>query len=294
MDEKGTMRIRQGKLTEQQKIDAAARYLAGETCQQVADAFGVKQCSMWEMLKRRNLTRPTSVTNRRHTLNERAFDTITPESAYWVGFLITDGCLSDASRGSHQILLQVSEKDVEHLHSFKRFLGSDHPISPRQTSKKAGHFGDGLHYVYNVRACGLAAPLIRYGVTPRKTATAAACDVLAFDRHFWRGCIDGDGTVSIHKTGGTLRPYVQLCGASRTLLEQFSAFVRTVVPSAPATVRQGHGVLVVSVIGHAAIALTKHLYADCTIALPRKLSSAREIMAVENTYLKNVVSACQS
>ncbi len=44
----------------------------------------------------------------KYIINSNAFSTLTPESAYWVGFLMADGCISNKGRS---IKLQLAEVD---------------------------------------------------------------------------------------------------------------------------------------------------------------------------------------
>lgn len=35
------------------------------------------------------------VGKRKYNLNENCFETLTPESAYWIGFIAADGCIKE-------------------------------------------------------------------------------------------------------------------------------------------------------------------------------------------------------
>src|SRR5487761_2239558 len=48
--------------------------------------------------------------------NEGAFECVTPESAYWVGFLLADGSVRrDRNRSVRQLVLKISAKDRRHM-----------------------------------------------------------------------------------------------------------------------------------------------------------------------------------
>jgi transposase-like protein len=269
-----------GKLSELQKSEAIRRYLDGATCQQIADHFGLKQqASVWEMLSRRGIVRPSSIANRRHSLRQDAFDVLAPEASYWVGFLITDGCISDSLDGP-RLILSLAEKDAAHVELFRSFIGASHPI---RVASNAGGYGSGKSASLHIRACGLAPALARLGVVPKKTSTAAAPSHLAFDRDFWRGCIDGDGTVSIHtnRKRGYRIPFIQLVGASRTLIEQFATYVRS-ISSAMASIEFSRGVYVTRAGGSAASRVISTLYANASVSLARKREAAESVIKLSN------------
>ena len=63
----------------------------------------------------------------------------------------------------------------------------------------------------------------RHGVVPRKTlAGVPASDALAAHPDFWRGMIDGDGTVGLAR--GKYGPVLSLCG-SPAIMAQFADFL---------------------------------------------------------------------
>lgn len=58
---------------------------------------------------------------RKYKLNEQVWDTLTPELAYWVGFLYGDGNCTQENK----VRIQIQWSDREHLFAFRNFLGSD-------------------------------------------------------------------------------------------------------------------------------------------------------------------------
>ena len=64
---------------------------------------------------------------RKYALREDAFAFVTNEpTAYWLGFLYADGCVS--VRESSSVSVALHTKDVVHLEALKDFLGSDSPV----------------------------------------------------------------------------------------------------------------------------------------------------------------------
>lgn len=123
----------------------------------------------------------------------------------------------------------------------------------------------------------IAAELAKYGVVPRKSRIACAKFVQG-SRHFWRGVIDGDGHLGIRPQKS--RPYAGLAlSGSKLLMEQFAEFVQGITPTT-ATVRPMKLTWVFTLGGSHAAAIVCALYADCGIAIPRKLETARRIIAM--------------
>lgn len=280
--------------TKEQIQSLIADYLGGMTCEQCADKYGVKKCTAWEILHRRGLTRPKSETNRRYTLNQNAFDVVTDESAYWIGFLMADGCISQREKMSSRIILEIHERDKPHVEKFKAFLGTDAPIEMVAPKNYAKSFRSSTHARIGVASNQLAEALAGFGVVPRKSKIAKAIG-LENNPHFWRGCIDGDGGVFLTlRKLGHYDPVIFLCGTEE-LLNQFAAFVRTICPDCKAKVTPATHVFQYRAGGCHAIKLAKHLYENAPVALDRKQEKAKEIVtrAEANPHWCNIVHRAQ-
>lgn len=109
-----------------------------------------------------------------------------PNFAYAIGLLVTDGCLYNDGRH-----LSLTTKDLEQAENFKKCLGLKVKIGKKSsgtTDEKKYHnvqFGDVLFYKF----------LLGIGLTSAKSKTIK--DVLIPDKYFFdylRGCFDGDGS----------------------------------------------------------------------------------------------------
>jgi len=106
-----------------------------------------------------------------------------PNFAYAIGLIATDGCLY--KDGRH---ISLTSMDVEQLNNFNKALGIKVKVSTKQAGagRTCTHiqFSDALFHRF----------LISIGVTPAKSKTISMVDVpknYFFD--FLRGCLDGDG-----------------------------------------------------------------------------------------------------
>lgn len=214
-----------------------------------------------------------------------AFDVITEESAYWIGFLMADGCLTHRKRyrnsdGEKEVHLSISERDRGHVEAFRRFLGTSNTIS-RNTSK--GFPGSRPRCRISVTSPRLFDALAVYGVTPRKSLTAKVIG-LESNRDFWRGLVDGNGSiVNRRHLGGWAG--VMLVG-SQYIIPQFSAYCATVIMEEPPAMTPHHsteGIFNICLSGERGISVVRSLYDGCTVALRRKWDAARQVIKQEGT-----------
>ena len=256
------------KLTRNQISELALLYESGRTLLELAAQYGVKHQTVSYHLKKQGVRlRTKSEGRRKHTLNESAFDSISEESTYWIGFLMADGNVYEAKKGSPRIKLELARRDLAHLERFKAFLGASNPIHS-YTGKDSKHF----NVILTVSSVKLAVSLARYGVTPRKSFTAKAIGVER-NKDFWRGMVDGDGCIS------ATRRRFELIG-SKASMEQFAAFVEATTGGHKPKVKPCRNIFKVEVWGNDAVQVLKVLYSDCTIALPRKLDRAKSILGI--------------
>ena len=179
-----------------------------------------------------------------------------PEWAYWVGFLMADGCVT---RGPGEHRVWAVQKDKDHLNALREFVGAG-SVRPRR---------DGTH-VYCITDSGLAGELMACGVVPAKSLTARV-NGLEMDRDFWRGVVDGDGCINSRKDG--YRQF-QVVG-SAALMGQFRAFLDLHVPQCRAAVtRRTPHMWGFTTAGSTAAQIIHLLYDGATVALPRKAARA--------------------
>jgi hypothetical protein len=135
-----------------------------------------------------------------YRLDETFFDVIDTEAkAYWLGFVTADGCVQAGAVGTagwqrHSLYVKLKAPDAGHLEKLKAALAAENPVHfvPPRGKATAGA-------EITLSSVHLAESLIRLGVTPRKSLTVTPWDGPDhLMRHYWRGMVDGDGTIVRH------------------------------------------------------------------------------------------------
>ena len=113
----------------------------------------------------------------------------TPELAYVVGLLATDGNLS--GDGRH---VTMRSAELEMIETFQKCLDDHHKLGTE--IKPNGSIS------YRMQVCGVAFYrwLLTIGLFPAKSYTIGPLAIPdEFFRDFFRGCIDGDGSIRVYK-----------------------------------------------------------------------------------------------
>lgn len=260
-----------------------ALYKSGMSVVKVAEAAGVCASTVHCCIcGNKANTRTSGEALKRIKCNESKFDEINENSAYWAGFLMADGCIHASRSAGAQQVVSVALKggDIGHIQKFASFMECDAKIT---VSNSAGSFGGKTTLAkIAITSQRVVDALRRFGLGENKTYTALANSRVEFNRHFWRGMVDGDGCVmaTVNRNGKAIdKPSVKLVG-TKAILKQFANFVSRVVDGGrPRVVRCSRSVIYECVVSSSrARQLVRVLYSNCNISLDRKLDRAKEIM----------------
>lgn len=143
-------------------------------------------------------------------VNDNYFHIINSEDkAYFLGFMMADGCILKGSHTSDYIRvgIHLNIKDIDIIEKFKYYTGSDHKIFI------GDKFNDcALRFVSRK----MIEDLTKLGVTPKKTGAEKlnlSGIELNMHRHIIRGLIDGDGWISFGNYNGRDISSIGLCGS---------------------------------------------------------------------------------
>jgi len=263
-------------LNAEQKVEIVRRYKAGEAPPTIAAAFGVCANNVRSALRKTEgiQIRDRSQSRRRYQHRENAFDKLTPESEYWIGFLFADGSIQHQTIGSPILDLTLAVRDRDHVVKFRAFIGSNHPVREKivPTRQINGHpVAASVQAQFSLRSAALATALVKHGMC-NKSLERVAPSTLVSSRDFWRGLVDGDGYVS----RSAVNPSIGLCGG-RILIEQFAEFARANAIREKILVSPNRNIFTVNFGGQTARRLIHLLYNNANVALARKRSLVEAI-----------------
>jgi hypothetical protein len=273
-------------------------YKEGMSANEINKKLKVCSKSIVSILQEEGVQRRTlSERNSRYSLNHQSFNEITPECAYWIGMLITDGCVSDAN-GSHKVILALQIRDIGHLERFRDFIGSNRPIHKRKHKCPRGIEREYAVIIFDSER--IVNRLADFGVVPRKTYTAKIIG-LENNPHFWRGAIDGDGGVYLYHRKGesNTSPSLGFCGCG-SLVDQFSTFCSRYLDGFRPSVKIKDNLKSLSYTSSSAKKIIQVLYPEGEYGLARKVETAEKIKSwmplirIKKTKTKCEYQGCDS
>lgn len=201
-----------------------------------------------------------------YNYNINYFKTLTPDSEYILGFLYTDGNLSNVG---HKITMNLQEKDRHILEEMSEKIRGIRKVIELKAAKSPS--SDKMCQPQcRLQICNkhIYKDLESYGFHPKKSKTIVPHQSLKNSIHFWRGVIDGDGNVHTTLIKGKFILRISLSGNYNTL-KGFLEFV-TKYCNTKASVRKNDNIFNTSLVGKNAKIIMKLLYENEGMALIRK------------------------
>lgn len=269
-------RLEMTHLDDDQRLDVVAACKEGKIIEAVAEQFDVGRSTVDKILRANKIT--LQIGRRRDKdIDDSALDIVTPESAYWIGFLFSDGCIHQDKYGAPVLAVGLAEKDRGHLEKMRRFFKSTHCIS-RSGRTETSFGGPFVHW--RARSIKLCTAMREFGIIKKKERVPVPA--LSSMPAFWRGCIDGDGSIGTSVQGRNIYPFIRLSGQV-PLLEQFQKFIVSCGLARLNIVLAGErtgSVFEIETSGKTADRLIKILYKNVTdeVVLSRKNERAQVII----------------
>lgn len=209
---------------------------------------------------------------RKYHCNDNAFSNIrTEEQAYWLGFLLADGCI----RNDRYIVdVTLAERDKNHLVKLNCFLNSDYKITSRQTKyKKDGkEFASYRTYFISKQIC---TDLATYGCVENKTYKNSYFPDFKnkdLNRACIRGFFDGDGSICIANKNKGRIDKITITSYSIDILKKIYEILNRYISIDKIVIYDSNGKRTPSLYFSATKAqkVLDFLYTDSTVYLERK------------------------
>jgi hypothetical protein len=177
-------------------------YKKGMSARAAGEIYGVTSSTVYDYMKKRGISRrlrrdATRLANG-SSLNDSAFDTITPSSAYWLGFFAADACIA---KTGYELIVGLQRNDAPHLEKLRYFLKSSAKVTYYEGLRRGTITKGAKLRVYSKH---LVTKLAAYNLVPNKTYTISPTPELQDSRDYWRGVCDGDGSLCIGNNYPTL------------------------------------------------------------------------------------------
>ena len=199
------------------------------------------------------------------------FDPTRDEHAYFLGLLATDGCITKASRNRGRVTFELSAVDAAVLRSLVQIMPYSGSLSGRvrTTNFRKSHESAILTF-HDLR---LRQRLMQYGYAAGKKSGTVGPPLCAYNESgFWRGVLDGDGSMGI--TAGD-HAFVSVVTASDPLRNSYVDYVTKITGARPNPKRNARDYIYnIVLFDETAQCLVRHLYRDDLIAIPRKVAGA--------------------
>jgi len=228
------------------------------------------------------------------TINENIFSKLDEESEYWLGFLFADGSIhlkKSAKTISKSFSCGLMKDDRAHINKCLKFLETDHRPKTRKSiakfdPSKYGRTAD-VYFIesesigFEINNYKIVDDLIGYGFTPRKSWDGCITDQrLLNSRHFWRGMIDGDGSIGYRKRDGY--PLLSLVG-TKIMIDRFRYFIYNEILNnsirwTKTVKKTGTIACGVNLESDDAYRVIDYLYSKSKISLDRKKEKAVDIL----------------
>jgi Mor family transcriptional regulator len=253
-------------LSPDQEAEVLSRLQAGEIITDLASEYNVSLFVIRNVLDRNGIEREEKRV--KYELDIHAFDRIDSEAAaYYLGFIYADGGVI-----ANKLRVELQARDIEVLEGIRGFFKSNALIKQRdvvipRSGKTTPACSIELHSQL------LADRLKAIGIVPRRSHFELTQEVLSnhLYRHFIRGFMDGDGSLSNGKSG----PMIRFYGQQDILKWIVVTFHRELDTNPKLSIRQREGIKVLNYSGgRQCRKITRWLYDGATIWLSRKHEKA--------------------
>lgn len=175
--------------TDIEKLKVLELHKQGKTLRQISNILKRSACNISKIIRKNNLAPNRDLERKRKYLVDHYFFSRidTQEKAYILGFLFTDG---NVSQVSPVVRLQLAQKDKSILEKITQLIQPTKPLSTDGRNSSVS---------LTINSQIIKTDLCNLGCSPNKTYTLTYPTSIPemYQKHFIRGVIDGDGCIFV-------------------------------------------------------------------------------------------------
>lgn len=181
--------------SQEQIEDILNKYQNNWSQQKIADFYQVSRTVIKRILETQEKGIVIRERTSKYQYQQDIFEVIdTAEKAYWLGFLAADGCNYQREHNA-SIIININEKDIEHLNKFKQFCKTDAEIKSYIGFEGFSNSTPMCKITLNSKK--ISNDLIDKGILPNKSLILQPPKISQqFYKSFILGYFDGDGSIS--------------------------------------------------------------------------------------------------
>ncbi len=207
--------------------------------------------------------------------DDYVLDITTDLGAYFYGLVLSDGSMRENERNSGAVSIELNKRDGHPLWYFDESAPWPSRLSFRsRLSPFDGTEHSTISWVCHTRT--LREQLRAFGYPLHDKARRCAPPIVEYDeRAFWRGYLDGDGSLGITAQG---IPFVSLVTISPAIAEAWMDFIERVTAFRPrVNPNKRDNAWNIMVMREKGMRLVSEIYRPGLLAIPRKAKLASEI-----------------
>lgn len=260
--------------TNEQIQEIINKYQNNQTQANIGKDYGVSKTVIKRILEEQNVSLRKN-TNKYYA-NYDIFEQIdSSEKAYWLGFIAADGCNYQREQNA-SIIINIHQKDLEHLKKFKEFCNTNAIIQEYITSEGYSQETPMCKIVLNSKK--MSNDLIDKGIVPNKSLILQPPKISQnFFLPFILGYFDGDG--SINKSSQYNNYNFSLQG-TKEMLEWINTTLQINLPLGQRTKTNKNSYYIRCGGTNKPYKILKQLYNSCDVHLERKYNIYKALETV--------------
>lgn len=195
-------------LSDFDKLEILNQRELGVTEKEILKKFDISLRQYYNLLKLNNIEKRKAI---KYKFNEDYFENIDSEDkAYFLGFIVADGCISDKTN-----TIKIIQKETDILYVFKKYINSEGVVF---TSKSRNISS------FSVSSDKTKNDLENLGIHSNKTSVVKYPTIPDnLQNHFMRGVFDGDGCITLRtdKRDSQQRGQVNICSGSLDFIKEY-------------------------------------------------------------------------